>query len=148
MFSVHVKLLSTRIFQLFWNLAIASQLLPVFQTKQCIAITLPTASLNTRKESHHFCCVYVSNAIVASHEGRWSKVGVQKWHRSREERDKIESLLTDWLWEAIWFTDELTQILLNNAGFFVKKTMPNSWKYATGLALGTFSKFEQREQNQ
>lgn len=47
-------------------------------------------------------------------------------NRSAEERDKIESSLTDQLGEAICFTDELTQILLKNTWVLVKKTTPNS----------------------
>lgn len=87
------------------------------------------ASLNPREERHHFYHVDVSNAIVASHEGQWFKAGAQKRHRSTEEMGKSESPLTDQLGETICFSDELTQILLNNTWVLVKETIPNSWKY-------------------
>lgn len=59
-------------------------------------------------------------------------------NRSAEERDKIESSLTDQLGEAICFTDELTQILLKNTWVLVKKTTPNSWKYVNRPGFGHF----------
>lgn len=116
-----------------WLLSYEFWLLSCQFFKQNIALQLfcQQPSLNTREERHHFYRAYVSNAIVPSHKGLCFKAGFQKGHRNAEERDKLEWPQTDQLGEAIYFTEEFTQILLNNTWILVKKTNPTVEKYIT-----------------
>lgn len=68
--------------------------------------------------------------------------GFQKQHKNAEEKDKLESPLTDQLGEDICFIDEITQIFLNNTWFLVKETNPTAEKYISRPGSWNFCQIE------